>query len=169
MIINSIFKIRDCMILYILYQLFINNELTINNFILLGSIFLIQCFPLFEFLKSERILRFDKYYIIFQSVYKDRVFVVISVLKEIVIGILTIMLVYVFNNPDYRIVIMFMMALNFSSLVINSKLFVGISTCIKYISTLFDVTKPISPEDISNLNIEDEYKELILNKIEKHY
>lgn len=76
--IDTIFVIRDFIILCILPQFFINNKLTINNLILLVSIFLLQYFPLFEILESLKILRFNKYDIIFQNVYKERMFIIIS-------------------------------------------------------------------------------------------
>lgn len=167
--IDTIFVIRDFIILCILPQFFINDKLTINNLILLVSIFLLQYFPLFEILESLKILRFNKYDIIFQNVYKERMFIIISFLKEIIIGILTIMLVFVWNNADYRIIVMFIMFFNFILLLIYSKIFVFIYKDILYINTYFDVTKPILKEDVLKLNIDNEQKDRILKKIENYY
>lgn len=167
--IDTIFVIRDFIILCILPQFFINNKLTINNLILLVSIFLLQYFPLFEILESLKILRFNKYDIIFQNVYKERMFIIISFLKEIIIGILTIMLVFVWNNTDYRIIVMFIMFFNVVLLLIYSKIFVFIYKDILYINTYFDVTKPILKEDVLKLNIDNEQKDRILKKIENYY
>lgn len=167
--IDTIFVIRDFIILCILPQFFINNKLTINNLILLVSIFLLQYFPLFEILESLKILRFNKYDIIFQNVYKERMFIIISFLKEIIIGVFTIMLVFVWNNADYRIIVMFIMFFNFILLLIYSKIFVFIYKDILYINTYFDVTKPILKEDVLKLNIDNEQKDRILKKIENYY
>ena len=167
--IDTIFVIRDFIILCILPQFFINNKLTINNLILLVSIFLLQYFPLFEILESLKILRFNKYDIIFQNVSKERMFIIISFLKEIIIGILTIMLVFVWNNTDYRIIVMFIMFFNVVLLLIYSKIFVFIYKDILYINTYFDVTKPILKEDVLKLNIDNEQKDRILKKIENYY
>lgn len=167
--IDTIFVIRDFIILCILPQFFINNKLTINNLILLVSIFLLQYFPLFKILESLKILRFNKYDIIFQNVYKERMFIIISFLKEIIIGVFTIMLVFVWNNADYRIIVMFIMFFNFILLLIYSKIFVFIYKDILYINTYFDVTKPILKEDVLKLNIDNEQKDRILKKIENYY
>lgn len=167
--IDTIFVIRDFIILCILPQFFINNKLTINNLILLVSIFLLQYFPLFEILESLKILRLNKYDIIFQNVYKERMFIIISFLKEIIIGVFTIMLVFVWNNADYRIIVMFIMFFNFILLLIYSKIFVFIYKDILYINTYFDVTKPILKEDVLKLNIDNEQKDRILKKIENYY
>lgn len=167
--IDTIFVIRDFIILCILPQFFINGKLTINNLILLVSIFLLQYFPLFEILESLKMLRFNKYDIIFQNVYKERMFTIISFIKEIIIGILTIMLVFVWNNADYRIIVMFIMFLNVVLLLIYSKIFVFIYKDILYINTYFDVTKPILKEDVLKLNIDNEQKDRILKKIENYY
>lgn len=167
--IDTIFVIRDFIILCILPQFFINNKLTINNLILLVSIFLLQYFPLFEILESLKILRFNKYDIIFQNVYKERMFIIISFLKEIIIGVFTIMLTFIWNNADYRIIVMFMMFFNVILLLIYSKIFVFIYKDILYINTYFDVTKPILKEDVLKLNIDNEQKDRILKKIENYY
>lgn len=167
--IDTIFVIRDFIILCILPQFFINNKLTINNLILLSSIFLLQYFPLFEILESLKILRFNKYDIIFQNVYKEKMFIIISFLKEIIIGVFTIMLTFVWNNADYRIIVMFMMFFNVILLLIYSKIFVFIYKDILYINTYFDVTKPILKEDVLKLNIDNEQKDRILKKIENYY
>lgn len=167
--IDTIFVIRDFIILCILPQFFINNKLTINNLILLVSIFLLQYFPLFEILESLKILRFNKYDIIFQNVYKEKMFIIISFLKEIIIGVFTVMLTFVWNNADYRIIVMFMMFFNVILLLIYSKIFVFIYKDILYINTYFDVTKPILKEDVLKLNIDNEQKDRILKKIENYY
>lgn len=167
--IDTIFVIRDFIILCILPQFFINNKLTINNLILLVSIFLLQYFPLFEILESLKILRFNKYDIIFQNVYKERMFIIICFLKEIIIGVFTVMLTFVWNNADYRIIVMFMMFFNVILLLIYSKIFVFIYKDILYINTYFDVTKPILKEDVLKLNIDNEQKDRILKKIENYY
>lgn len=79
------------------------------------------------------------------------------------------MLTFIWNNADYRIIVMFMMFFNVILLLIYSKIFVFIYKDILYINTYFDVTKPILKEDVLKLNIDNEQKDRILKKIENYY